>query len=712
MYRNRFVLVAMVGLLAVGLYSCSSNRELEKSSGNGSGQLDTLSLKSSIEMSRRAIVQQTMLNEIYRNGIDSILTDDDAVDRLMGLARGHYNDALRLQSLGQQDSSAIEFEKAIGVLNDLGYYPDIESDSDFVDLSRKIIGDYEKYISTIQNLGPGTSVFALQEKLSQIVDSINVAGTKFPAPPPLATSQVPLVLNRAVEQNVKFFTTRGRWHMQEWIYRSGRYIPMMKRIFAEDSLPPEIAYLSMPESGLNPHARSWARAVGLWQFIRSTGMLYGLQSNWWYDERRDPVKATEAAASHLKDLYDYYKNWYLAIAAYNCGSRSVNRAIWRSHGVRDFWKIRRFLPRETRNYVPQYIAVTMIAMNPKEYGFADSLAPPDPPCDTVRIPESVDLRVLAEATRMNYDSLLAMNPELVHGVTPPSYAGGGYPLLVPKGMSSVFAADYQKIPASQRLTWAFHTVRYGESLWSIARTYGVSITALRMANHLSWGRSRINPGMRLMIPVNSSYYVNRARAMLSDVSYDNDSYHGRRGRIHIVRRGETLSSIAQAFGTTVSRLKRLNNLSSSLIKPRMRLLVAASSPAPAKGLRQHASVVRSDPPARNSSAYHIIRSGETLSGIASEYGVTVADLKDWNNLAGSRITAGSRLRVTSPNTAAGSKGSNMIAETAGSRTVYRVRRGDSLWSIARKFGVSLDQLREWNDADHEIRPGQRLVIYN
>ncbi len=705
MLRDRFVLVAMVGLLAVGSFSCSSNRELEKSSGIANSQLDTLSLKSSIEMSRRAIVQQTKLNAIYLDSLDSILTDDDAVNRMMGLARSRYTDALRLQSLGKQDSSAIQFEKAINVLNDLSYYPGIEGDSDFVDLSRRIIGDYEKYISSIQNLGPGTSVFALQEKLSQIVDSINVAGTKFPTPPHIATSQVPLVMNRYVEQNMKFFTTRGRWHMQEWIYRSGRYIPMMKRIFMGDSLPPEIAYLSMPESGLNPDARSWARAVGLWQFIRSTGLLYGLRSNWWYDQRRDPVKATEAAASHLKDLYDRYKNWYLAIAAYNCGTRSVDRAIWRSGGVRNFWKIRRFLPRETRNYVPQYIAVTMIAMNPKEYGFADSLAPPNPPCDTVRIPESVDLRVLAEATSTSYDSLLAMNPELVHGVTPPSYPGGGYPLLVPKGMGPVFAADYQKLPPSQRLTWAFHTVRYGESLWSISRRYGVSLTALRMANHLPWGRTRINPGMRLMIPVNSSYYVHRARAMIEDVAYGEGN-----GRVHIVRRGETLSGIASAYGTTVSRIERLNHLTSSFIKPRMRLLIARG-PSPAKGVPQRASAPQSDPPAAKPSAYYRIHAGETLGSIAAMYGVTVADLKDWNNLAGSRIMAGERLRVTSPYTS-GDGGGNMIAESSGSKTIYRVRRGDSLWSIARKFGVSLDQLREWNDADRDIKPGQRLVIYN
>lgn len=709
MHRYRILLPVLGVTFALISFSCSSNRELEKSSGDQFNQPDTMSLRSSIEMSRKAIIQQTKLTTLYRDGIDSILTDDDAVDRLMGIARHRYANALRLQQYGFQDSSAIEFERAINVLNDLSYYPGIESDSDFVDLSQRIIGDYERYIATMQDLGPGTSVFALQEKLSQIVDSINVSGMKFPKPEHLAMMKVPLVMNRYVEQNLRFFTTRGRWHMQEWIYRSGRYIPMMRRIFMDDSLPPELAYLSMPESGLNPDAQSWARAVGLWQFIRSTGRLYGLQSNWWYDERRDPVLATQAAASHLKDLYDQYKNWYLAIAAYNCGTRSVDRAIRWSRGDTDFWKIKRFLPRETRNYVPQYIAVTMIAMNPQEYGFSDSVDVPLPACDTVLIPESVDLRVLAEAAGTDYDSLLALNPALVHGVTPPEYGGGGYPLLVPKGMGTVFAADYQKLPASERLTWAFHTVRYGETLWTIARVYGVSLTSLRMANHLSWRRSRIYPGMRLIIPVNSSYYAREGRVGLRRIAARRRSSSG----IHIVRRGETLSGIAVAYGTTVSNLKRINHLTSSMIKPRMRLLVAAADPPDPPSMRSvKPTAVRHSSSTRGSGVYHTIRSGETLGSIASRYSVTVADLKDWNNLAGSRIKAGQRLRVASPYTSSNGGGSGMIAESSDSKTVYRVRRGDSLWSIARKFGVSLDQLREWNDAASDIRPGQRLVIYN
>ncbi len=704
MRRESCFLLIVGGLLATISFSCSSNRELQKSQITenhpvAGKQLDSLSLKSSVEMSRRAIVQQTELATLYSP--DSILSGDIAVNKLMDLARRYYKDAIRLQLAGAQDSSEIEFENSIDVLNDLSYYPDIEENKDFVTLSQRIIDDYKRYISSVQTLEPGTSVFALQEKLSEIVDSINIAGAKFPKETAPKTT-IPLVMNRYVEQNLEFFTTRGRWHMQDWIYRSGRYMPLMKKIFREEGLPAEIAYLSMPESGLNPRARSWAGAVGLWQFIRSTGRLYGLHSNWWYDQRRNPVLATEAAAKHMKDLYNDYHNWYLAIAAYNCGTHSVNRAIWRSGGKRDFWEIKRFLPRETRNYVPQYIAVTLIAMNPTEYGFVDSLASPPPPEDTVRVPASVDLAVLARMTGMDYDSLMALNPELVHGVTPPEYGEDGFPLLVPKGMGPLFAADFQKLPPSQRLTWAFHRVRYGETLWTIARRYGVTLTSLRTANHFSGRRSIIHPGMQLRIPVHSSYYARESGPRIERVAYRSS---GSRSNIHIVRRGETLSGIAQEYGTTVARLKRLNHLHTSMIKPRMRLLVMAT-PAPERTAPQ-----ADPPPTVSTTGYHRVTRGETLIAIASTYHVTVADLRQWNNLHSSRINIGERLRVTSP---AGSSDENdMIAENSDSKTVYRVRPGDSLWSIARKFGVSLDQLREWNTtADRDIRPGQRITILN
>jgi membrane-bound lytic murein transglycosylase D len=717
--RKRQFSAIFCGLVSIASFSCSSNQKLAKDPAIATAddihacQFDTTTLKTSIETHSHAVAQESRLTTLY--GLDSIFTDDEAVNRLLQLARQHYSNALRLESgrasapaSAGQDSSAVEFESAISILNDLSYYPDIENDSDFVGLSNKIIGDYEKYISTVQNLGPGTSVFALKEKLSEVVDTINVSGTKFPKPETTKTT-VPLVLNKFVEQNIEFLSTRGRWHMQNWIYRSGTYVPMMKKIFKEEGVPEELVYMSMPESGLNPKARSWARAVGLWQFTRGTGALYGLHSNWWYDERRDPLKSTRAAAAYLRYLYDHYEDWYLVLASYDCGS--VERAIRRSHGKRDFWEIKKHLPREARNYVPQYIATALIAMNPKAYGFDNKVpAVMQTICDTITIPESVDLRVLADEVGIDIDSLLDLNPELVHSMTPPNFDGDGYPLRVPAGMGPLFAQNYQKLPESAKLTWTFHTVRRGESLYGIARRYRVRLTSLRLSNDLSRRTRRLRPGTVLMIPVESSYYARsksqNGRSVVSQGELtrndDPDS------PIHIVEKGETLSSIAEDHNTTVANLKRLNNLRNSFIKPKMKLYMSASIP------NTKTTVSPKVKPPSPSIAYHKVKRNESLIKIAALYGVKISDLKNWNRLSSSRLMVGQRLKIMKPSPAS-TESRGMFAGSAPqeARTTYRVRHGDSLWSIAKKFGITIAQIREWNEtADADIRPGQRIVIYN
>ena len=699
-------------LLGFMMFSCSSVRETSHQENEvvltaSANPVDTVNLRSKVDKSRIRTDQRSGFAALY--GIDSVLSDDEAVAKLMTEAKRHYDLALELQKSSSQDSSAMEFENAIDVLNDLSYFPDIEDNKDFVNLSQQIINDYEKYIASVQDLGPGTSVFALQEKLSQIVDSISVNTSELPKLE-IPKTTIPLVMNKYVEQNIEFFTTKGRWHMQDWINRSGEYIPLMKKVFHDAGLPEEIAYLSMPESGLHPNARSWARAVGLWQFIRSTGNLYGLHSNWWYDERRDPVKATEAAASHIKDLYEYYNDWYLAIAAYNCGTRSVDRAIRRSHHIRDFWRIRRLLPRETRNYVPQYIAVTLIATNPKEYGFDDSVQATETVCDTVRIPDSIDLKVLADATGVSVGTLRDLNPQLVHAVTPPSFEGEGYPLLVPQGTGPAFAVDYQKLPDSAKLSWTFHTVVRGETLYGIARRYRVGINSLKFANDLSWRTRRVRPGTLLIIPVKSAYYAgdNRLKESAENAPAIARAYPDN-STVHVVRRGETLSEIAEQHGISVRTLKRINNLYSSRIRPRMRLYVSVARPKAhqPKTVIKKVSLSRS----QGSTVYHTVRRNETLGGIATVYRVTVSDLKRWNGLKSNVIRRGQRLAILAPSVGS-QKGDNQLVQTSLSKMIYRVRRGDSLWSIAHKFGVSVDNLKQWNTTAEDLRPGQRIVIYN
>ena len=312
---------------------------------------------------------------------------------------------------------------------------------------------------------------------------------------------IPITVNSAVDRWLVYYQTRGRRHFQIHLARAGRYEPMMRGILRDHGLPDDLVYLSLIESGFDPNAYSTAHAVGQWQFLRSTGRGYGLRVSYWVDERRDPVLATKAAAAHQKDLYEEFGSWYLVAAAYNGGRGRVRRSI-RHSGSRDFWTLarRRYLRRETRNYVPKLIAAALIAKQAEKYGF--DVKPAQPlSYDLVEVPDATSLDVIAEAARVDVAEVAALNPQLIRGVTPP---GESYSVRLPARSGATFAIHYPWIPAEERVRSIQHWVRPGDTLSRLAKVYRSDLSAIRAANQGVHPR-RLKVGQRLLIPTGPKF---------------------------------------------------------------------------------------------------------------------------------------------------------------------------------------------------------------
>lgn len=508
----------------------------------------------------------------------------------------------------------------------------------------------------------------------------------------LPKSDVPLEMNERVIAWMDYFSGSGARHFNKYLQRSGKYVPMMRAILKKHGLPQDLVYIALIESGFNNHAQSHASAVGSWQFIRSTGKIYGLRIDSWVDERRDPVKSTHAAAQYLKKMYGDYGHWYLAMAGYNAGEGRVNRAIADS-GSKDFWvhadPSKKYLKPETCDYVPKYIAATIMAKMPEKFGFGrieyDKLLD----YDIVVINSQTDLEVAGKCAGVSRSTLEILNPELRLGATPPGVRN--YGLKVPKGRKERFMVAYAKVPKDERIKLVTHKVKHRETLAKVARQYGVSTRALAQANGIS-RKSRLHAGTELVIPIGAAYRQRVAKA-------DDYSGGGRR-TTYRVRRGDTLGGIANKYRVNVSDLKRWNRIRGTQIRVGQKLKIHGRG-----GRTRVASSGTSD----NVITKHTVKSGETLGGIAVKYGVDTDDLRRWNGIKGNTIRAGQKLTVRAPASRVAT------SSTSGGATggTYVVKSGDTPGTIAQKHGVKTSQLIAWNGLNKKrpvVRIGQKLVI--
>lgn len=433
---------------------------------------------------------------------------------------------------------------------------------------------------------------------------------------------------------------RGRG-LVEVFRRGAPYLPMIRRILAEEGLPEELAYVALVESAFHPDARSPANAVGLWQFIEATGRASGLRIDWWVDERLDPEASTRAAAAHLKELYARFGDWNLALAAYNAGPGGVSRAQAAARAD-CFWELSAAgaLRAETRRYVPKFYAAVQMARDPEAHGLPAGTEASPPSYETVWVDAPVDLHTAARLAGAALEELRALNPALKRGCTPPG--AQAYPLRVPAGTGGRLAQGLAAIPASERLTFRRYQVRSGDTLWEIARTHGAPVAAVAELNAIADPR-RLRPGQEIVIPVprggTGSDPVLKTRKARSDETSE-------RVAAHVVRPGETVWAIARLRGVSSEDLMRWNGLDRrALVRPGDRLLLeppAGDGGAGPQAPRPFAS--RAAPAQR----VHVVRPGESLWGIARQYGMPLDALLERNGLVPSSILRpGDRLLVGS-----------------------------------------------------------------
>src|ERR1700675_2238514 len=456
-------------------------------------------------------------------------------------------------------------------------------------------------------------------------------------------SDLPLMMTDQVAGYINYFSNRGRGTVEGALARSGRYEDMIRRVLREQGVPQELIYLAQAESGFHPLAVSRAGARGMWQFMGSRAKGYGLERSWWVDDRQDPEKATRAAAHHLKDLYNQFGDWYLAMAAYNSGPGRVQSAVKRTRYA-DFWDLyrRSVLPKETRNYVPIIVAVTIMAKNPAQYGL-DSVVKEKPvPYDTVKINYPIDLRLAAECVDATAEDLLDLNPSLLRLTTPKfSDKDGEFDLHLPAGTAAKFQTAVAAIPADKRVWWRYHKVQGGETLASIARTYHTTPKAIAEANNLDGGPSggpnddpknaSLSPETRLIIPIAPGKQIDTS-------TYAHATTH------YKIRKGDTVESVAENFGVSARMLRVWNHLKGSSLAGRRILylhLPVTRSASETQVATKHSSGSRhrtgTQTASTNAVLHHRVKSGETLSSIANSYNTTVSALKhDNRNVAALR----------------------------------------------------------------------------
>jgi len=555
----------------------------------------------------------------------------DAVAELIAQVEREYRKGQDEYKAGHLEAAKESFDRAFNLL--LGSSLDVRTDERLQqEFDRVLDGVNDLELQALQQ-GDG---FTEQKSEPAPIDEANEV--TYPVDPNVKAkaeaevkathSDLPLMMTDPVAGYIAYFSTRGRGTLERALARSGRYQAMIQRVLKEEGVPQELIYLAQAESGFHPLALSRAGARGMWQFMASRAKGYGLERDWWVDERQDPEKSTRAAAQHLKDLYNEFGDWYLAMAAYNSGPGTVQNAVKRT-GYADYWQLykRNVLPKETRNYVPIILAVTIMAKNPEQYGLDKVVTDKAVPYDVVKIDYPVDLRLVAECVDASESTLQDLNPSLLRLTTPKDRE---FELHLPAGTKDHYLSAITAIPPDMRVWWRYHKVAPGDTLASVARAFHTSPRAIVQANTLD-GDENLRAESELIIPVAPGKHP-----------ADEIASYSRRATTYKVRKGDTVETVADNFGVPPSMVRRWNHLKGDSVRGR-RVLYIHQPVAP--GSDESRQVVASkstskkkmQTTATTTLVHHKVQRGETLSSIAKSHHTTVDALKEDNgNLANLR----------------------------------------------------------------------------